>query len=61
METDWSMIDDVVVQTLGDERNNGVKLGDVLTSISAKNGNGTVVLSCLSHYGDYNACKFLLS
>jgi hypothetical protein len=49
IETTWSQIESLQVTTLQSEM---VGLGDVLMS---SNGGGTVVLSCLSHYGDYNA------
>jgi hypothetical protein len=48
--TQWSQIESLHVETLQSEK---IKLGDVI--MSASGGRGTVVLSCLSHYGDYNA------
>ena len=60
IETDWSMIESVNVQTLDGQT---MKLGDVLTTKVSDddgdrddgNNDPIVVMSCLSHYGDYNA------
>jgi hypothetical protein len=46
--TQWSMLEKVSVQTLDHQT---VDLGDVVQG----DGDGTVVLSCLSHFGDLNA------
>jgi hypothetical protein len=46
------MIESVTVQTLGGDT---IKLGDVLADVAPQNSDGPVVMSCLSHYGDYNA------
>jgi hypothetical protein len=46
--TQWSMLEKVPVQTL-DKRT--VDLGDVVQG----DGDGAVILSCLSHFGDFNA------
>jgi hypothetical protein len=50
-ETEWSQIESLQVEMLHNEK---AQLGDVIMSTSV-GGTGTVVLSCLSHYGDYNA------
>jgi hypothetical protein len=46
------MIESVTVQTLGGDT---IQLGDVLADVAPQNSDGPVVMSCLSHYGDYNA------
>jgi hypothetical protein len=46
-ETKWSDVESLRVETLDGET---LALGDVLSSSS-----NTVALSCLSHFGDYNA------
>ncbi|KAG7356392.1 AhpC/TSA antioxidant enzyme [Nitzschia inconspicua] len=45
-ETEWSQISSLAVETLNGDT---VTLGDLMSN------NSTVVLSCLSHFGDYNA------
>jgi hypothetical protein len=51
-ETKWSQIESLQVETLQSEK---VPLGDVIISSSGDSGRCAVVLSCLSHYGDFNA------
>ncbi|KAG7356748.1 AhpC/TSA antioxidant enzyme [Nitzschia inconspicua] len=45
-ETEWSQISSLSVETLNGDT---ATLGDIMSN------NSTVVLSCLSHFGDYNA------
>jgi hypothetical protein len=47
----WSVVDSIQVKTLD---NWPIKLGDVLSQ-HLDGAEDTVILSCLSHFGDYNA------
>jgi hypothetical protein len=52
METEWSHIEDIRVQTL---QNETMALGDIIQCGSSSDGDAPIIISCLSHFGDFNA------
>jgi hypothetical protein len=52
METEWSHIEYIWVQTL---QNETMALGDIIQCGASSDGDAPIIISCLSHFGDFNA------